>query len=46
MEEPSVYAASRETVTTSFRSPRSRATRAVSSLVVLAMRIRASALYS
>ena len=46
MEEPSVYAASQETVTTSFRSPSRIATRAVRILVVLAISIFASAFCS
>ena len=46
MEDPSVYAASRETVTTSLRSPSRMATRAVRILVVLAIRIFASAFCS
>ena len=46
MEDPSVYAASRETVTSSFRSPSRMATRAVRILVVLAISIFASAFCS
>ena len=46
MDEPSVQAAARLTVTVSLRSPSSMATRAVRILVVEAMSIFASALCS